>query len=396
MNEKIESPDLTIGMPVYNGAATIERALSSLTNQTYRNFNILISDNGSTDDTEAICKRLAAADSRIEYYRQPENLGAVANFHYLLESAQAEYFMWAAADDLWAPGFVQKCIEFLDANQDYVSCQSRVLFTDRGRPSHLAGGTFAIEHESASENVIQFLDNPSDNSRYYGIFRTRPLQACFPRTRFHALDWAVSASTLRYGKHAELDGILMIRDSSDISAYEKGVIADHTFPLYRLFPVLKMTWYLLSRRIAPWSGRSLKALYKLNLYSHFALSPYRSKLLARHFMATGQITTALKRWITRPNADYFPALLDHAIISIWGLAPEHGTPFSVLVGNREVHRSELNGTPLEIRVPLAEHRGSPRLRIELVSDTFISPPDQRILGIPLRSIRLIEVRDSAA
>ena len=161
-------------------------------------------------------------------------------------------------------------------------------------------------------------------------------------------------------------------------------------------------------------------------------------------MATGQITTALKRWITRPNADYFPTdqggyeiavidrrhgvstgtygiehygngrlrwtngravfvldtrslpLLDHAIISIWGLAPEHGTPFSVLVGNREVHRSELNGTPLEIRVPLAEHRGSPRLRIELVSDTFISPPDQRILGIPLRSIRLIEVRDSAA
>ncbi|WP_297762012.1 glycosyltransferase [Thermosynechococcus sp.] len=94
-------PRLSIGMPVYNGAKFIRDALDSLLGQSFTNFELIISDNASTDETEAICREYAAKDSRIRYVRQTHNRGAAANFKYVLDQAVAEYFMWAAADDVW-------------------------------------------------------------------------------------------------------------------------------------------------------------------------------------------------------------------------------------------------------------------------------------------------------
>ncbi|MEW6694014.1 MAG: glycosyltransferase [Pseudomonadota bacterium] len=94
-------PQVSIGMPVYNGAKFIREALDSLLAQTFTDFELIISDNASTDETEAICREYAAKDKRIHYIRQRENLGATANFKYVLDEAVGEYFMWAAADDVW-------------------------------------------------------------------------------------------------------------------------------------------------------------------------------------------------------------------------------------------------------------------------------------------------------
>ncbi|WNC86000.1 glycosyltransferase family 2 protein [Thermosynechococcus sp. QKsg1] len=90
--------NLSIGMPVYNGAKFIREALDSLLAQTFTDFELIISDNASTDETEAICREYAAKDKRIRYVRQAQNLGAAANFKYVLDEARGEYFMWAAAD----------------------------------------------------------------------------------------------------------------------------------------------------------------------------------------------------------------------------------------------------------------------------------------------------------
>lgn len=88
-------------MPVYNGAKYIGQALDSLLAQTFFDFELIISDNASTDDTETICKSYERLDSRIRYVRQTENLGALANFQFVLDQAKGQFFMWAAADDLW-------------------------------------------------------------------------------------------------------------------------------------------------------------------------------------------------------------------------------------------------------------------------------------------------------
>src|ERR1035437_6848500 len=94
------SPKVSIGMRVYNGGKYIRRALASLLAQTFTDFELIISDNASTDGTEAICREYAAGDPRIRYVRQGENLGAMANFRFVLNEAGGEYFMWAAHDDV--------------------------------------------------------------------------------------------------------------------------------------------------------------------------------------------------------------------------------------------------------------------------------------------------------
>lgn len=96
-------PKVSIGMPVYNGDQFICKALDSLLAQTFTDFELIISDNGSTDDTEKICRKYAERDSRIKYVRQLENRGGMWNFQFVLSEASAKYFMWAAHDDEWDP-----------------------------------------------------------------------------------------------------------------------------------------------------------------------------------------------------------------------------------------------------------------------------------------------------
>jgi glycosyltransferase involved in cell wall biosynthesis len=105
---------LSIGMPVYNGASFIKDSLKSLLTQSESSFELIISDNASTDKTEDICKYYAAKDKRIRYIRQTINMGVTNNFQFVLREAKCKYFMWAAADDLWDKDFVKKCVCMLN------------------------------------------------------------------------------------------------------------------------------------------------------------------------------------------------------------------------------------------------------------------------------------------
>jgi glycosyltransferase involved in cell wall biosynthesis len=107
-----------IGMPVFNGESFVERAIETLRAQTHTNWRLLISDNASTDRTGEICRRWTETDSRITYFRQPTNLGAVANFDYVLSQADGDTFMWASADDEWAPQFLTVCTAQLAQHPD--------------------------------------------------------------------------------------------------------------------------------------------------------------------------------------------------------------------------------------------------------------------------------------
>lgn len=106
-------PSLSIGMPVHNGAPFLAAALDSLVAQEFRDWTLLISDNASDDGTAAICADYCGRDGRIRYVRQAVDLGAMGNFQYLIDRAESEYFMWAAADDLWHPAFASACVSRL-------------------------------------------------------------------------------------------------------------------------------------------------------------------------------------------------------------------------------------------------------------------------------------------
>lgn len=109
-------PKVSIGMPVYNGERFVRSALDSLLAQVFNDFELIVSDNASTDSTESICREYMSRDKRIRYVRQRENIGSIANFQFVLSEASGDYFMWAAADDRRDPRFLSMAVDVLDSD----------------------------------------------------------------------------------------------------------------------------------------------------------------------------------------------------------------------------------------------------------------------------------------
>ena len=123
-------PRISIGMPVYNGENFLQQGLDSILAQTYEAFELVISDNASTDRTEEICRAYAQNDRRIRYYRHENNRGPAWNYNYVFELSTGEYFKWSAHDDLYTPDFLSKCVEVLDRDSTVVLCYSKTKFID--------------------------------------------------------------------------------------------------------------------------------------------------------------------------------------------------------------------------------------------------------------------------
>ena len=121
---------ISIGLPVYNGEDFLRATIDSILAQTFKNFELIISDNASTDSTEAICREYAAKDKRIHYYRNEHNLGAAPNYNRVFELSTGKYFKWAAHDDLYAPEYLEQCVKVLENNPSIVLCYSPVIFID--------------------------------------------------------------------------------------------------------------------------------------------------------------------------------------------------------------------------------------------------------------------------
>jgi glycosyltransferase involved in cell wall biosynthesis len=171
------NPRVSIGLPVYNGEAYLQDAIASILDQTYRDFELIICDNASTDQTEAICRHHAAKDRRIRYYRQAQNIGATANFNRTFELARGVYFKWAAHDDLLEPTYLEKCVAVLERTPDAVLCQSLVkIINDQGECleeyDHTAFGT---DSPKASVRFAARL-RPHDTQEVFGVIRADVLR----------------------------------------------------------------------------------------------------------------------------------------------------------------------------------------------------------------------------
>lgn len=125
-----DRPRVSIGMPVFNGENYLAKALDSLLAQTYSDFELIISDNASSDGTSEICRTYASKDRRIHYFRNKTNLGAAKNYNRVFELSSGEYFKWAAHDDLCAPEFLEKCLDVLDQNPSVVLCYAKTREID--------------------------------------------------------------------------------------------------------------------------------------------------------------------------------------------------------------------------------------------------------------------------
>lgn len=261
------APLVSVGMPVHNEERTLETAVYALLHQTYPTLEIIISDNASSDGTRAIGERLALSDDRVRYSRRPENQGPHSNFRYVLENARGTYFMWAGADDIWQPTYIEKNLARLEADPDLVCSISQVRWGIDGEGGGLAAGTASLEG-SVRSNVKRYLRNGRDNSRFYGLFVREALVASYPSDTFYGLDLAMMLGTLMLGKHAELDEVLMKRTRTDPMSYISHVDEWNRPGVERWMPLLPFTRYVLLDLRIPLAPSSLALLIIRNVYEH--------------------------------------------------------------------------------------------------------------------------------
>jgi len=127
---KASEPLVSVGLPVYNGENYLQVTLNALLEQSYSNIQIIISDNGSDDNTPKICQKAFSADKRIKYYRSDVNKGAIHNFRKVLELSSGKYFMWCGHDDLYKPDFIKRCVSKLEEDGDVDFCSTSLRFID--------------------------------------------------------------------------------------------------------------------------------------------------------------------------------------------------------------------------------------------------------------------------
>lgn len=138
MNSSVRTPLVSVGLPVFNGARYLRQAVESALNQTWTDFELVISDNASTDETPKLLAEFAARDPRVRLLCQPTNRGLLANCLDVLQQSRGEYFAFLAHDDYWAPEFLQAAMELLSENQNLTSAFSQVQVVDEAdRPKHL-------------------------------------------------------------------------------------------------------------------------------------------------------------------------------------------------------------------------------------------------------------------
>jgi len=225
----MQAPKLSIGMPVYNGEKYLPEALLSILSQDYTDFELIISDNASTDGTAKICRDFAARDARIQYYRNAVNLGAAKNFGRVFELAKGEFFKWAAADDLHYPGVLRRCVEVLSAAPpEVVLVTPRVgiideeglsLIGENGLPLPHAGwgpGNYGPERLSTyaktpHRRLAEILPRLLWSTAQFGVFRRSALALTRKIDSFFASDRVLMAEVAMLGEIWEIDEVLFAR-----------------------------------------------------------------------------------------------------------------------------------------------------------------------------------------
>ncbi|MCL4803575.1 MAG: glycosyltransferase family 2 protein [Anaerolineae bacterium] len=169
-------PRVTIGLPIYNGQNYLAQTMDSILAQTYRDFEIIISDNASTDQTESICREYAARDERVHYYRNETNIGASANYNRVFELGQGAYFKWAAHDDLLAPTYLERCVEVLDRYPDVVLAYTQAkAIDDKGNIVKIYPGKHHFASPMPRERFYEFVLDPHPVVAVFGLMRREVL-----------------------------------------------------------------------------------------------------------------------------------------------------------------------------------------------------------------------------
>jgi glycosyltransferase involved in cell wall biosynthesis len=252
------APRVSIGLPVYNGDNYLAATLESLLAQSYTDFELIVSDNASTDRTAEICQAYASRDRRLRYVRNERNIGAAANYNRTFELATGELFKWHAHDDLLALTCIEKCVAVLDANPDAVLCQSWVEYIDEHGQS-LGVYDNLLPHADALRPSTRFAAAilvPHSCTDFFGLARRTALVGTMLHADFHGADRALIAQLALRGRLLKVNEPLFLnRDHpmrytrtanrpQDRQLWHAGHVQSRHYPIWRLY---REYWQMIPR-----------------------------------------------------------------------------------------------------------------------------------------------------
>ena len=253
-------PLVSIGLPIYNGERYIRDTLPALLNQTYRNLEIIISDNASTDATAALCHEYASRDSRIRYVRQPHTVSVIPNFRCTLELATGEYFMWAAIDDVKPETIVEETLTALLRNPAAVMAHGpiRVEMPDRVDEIEVAH-EFDLRQDHVARRVETFTREIRHAAMVFGLYRREALNRAAPYRQHMGHDYLMCLQMCVLGQVERVPSPLVVYmqrwGSLDSPMYTREPITIRDLLVYRgvrrrkcWITLLLGTYYILRAR----------------------------------------------------------------------------------------------------------------------------------------------------
>lgn len=197
-----EYPMISIGVPTYNGAKRIHKALDSIWAQRYPNLEVIICDNCSTDGTGELCEQVAREHPEVRYIRHKENLGILPNFEFALTQAKGKYFMWLADDDALEPEVLNKYVDFLERNDKYHLVTGRIRYWKNGKEHHHE--MITLENDKPAKRVVDYYMWVRWGGMFHGFMRTEIAQKV-PTRKVYGNDWHFVANMAYLGRMKTLD-----------------------------------------------------------------------------------------------------------------------------------------------------------------------------------------------
>ena len=283
------APTLSIGMPVYNGAKWIQEAIEYLLNQSFTDFELIVSDNASTDETADICRRFAARDSRVRYHRHNSNIGVFRNYDYVFQLSTTPYFKWASCNDICLDGFLEKCLAVLRDRPDVVLAYPKaiLIFAPSGEEPYGQeyDDNLNLEQERPSDRFRDYLNREKINNVMNGVIRASALRETALNRLLPGSDISMIAELALRGKFVEIPDRLFVRrltpDTTILlmeSARSHGYLGrpDNIQRLklhsYRFLDTLRApiplseklrVWLYLLRRVAWLRHRAMRKVFKV-------------------------------------------------------------------------------------------------------------------------------------
>ena len=241
---------VSVGIPTYNRARSLERAVRSALAQEGPEIEVVVSDDGSSDDTAQLLERLSAGDPRLRHVRQPRNLGHARNFQVVFELSRGDYFMWLSDDDELEPGYVRHCLEALEADPQLVGVCGRGRYHRPGadpvleRPMNLVS-------PRASARVLRYFAQVTLNGALYSVW-PRSVLSGTPFREVLSGDWVLVGALAAQGSIRTLEDVHIVRSLSGIST-DAAALAEREFgrvgPIERHAPHVGSGW-IVFRHIA--------------------------------------------------------------------------------------------------------------------------------------------------